>query len=241
MGLAPATLPFTDLLDHMPKILIIEDDLDTANEIYSLLVHEGFEATIERDGRYALKRALNEPFDVITLDRMLPGLDGITIVESIRSSGNKTPVLLLSALGLVDDRVQGLQAGGDDYLVKPFAPEELVARLQALLRRQTQSLPQHTLVYEDLELDLLNRSAVRSGVAIALVSKEFKLLEYLMRYSGQVLTKKMILESLWNLNFDPSTNFIEVHIARLRKKVDSPPLKPLIHTVRGVGYTLCIK
>ena len=225
----------------MPKVLIIEDDLDTANEIYLLLVAQGFEATIERDGSYALKRALVEPFDVITLDRMLPSLDGINIVQSLRGSGNKTPVRLLSALGFVDDKVQGLKAGGDDYLVKPFAPEELLARVEALLRRQTQSLPNHTLVYEDLELDLLNRRAVRSGASIALVSKEFKLLEYLMRYSGQVLTKKMILESLWNLNFDPSTNFIEVHIARLRKKVDVPPLKPLIHTVRGVGYTLCAK
>jgi two-component system OmpR family response regulator len=222
----------------MLKALIIEDDLDTANEIYFLLVEHNFEAFIERDGAFALKRVLSESFDVITLDRMLPGLDGIAIIESIRAENIKTPVLLLSALGMVDDRVRGLKAGGDDYLVKPFAPDELVARVEALMRRQDQNNAQHTLIYGDLELNLLTREATRSGQQIDLVAKEFKLLEYLVRYSGQVLTKKMILESLWNINFDPSTNFIEVHIARLRKKVDQPGLKQLIHTVRGVGYTL---
>jgi len=225
----------------MPKALIIEDDLDTANQIYFLLVKLGFDVIIEGNGEFALKRALSESFDVITLDRMLPSLDGIAITQSIRAAGNKTPILLLSALGLVDDRVLGLKAGGDDYLIKPFAPEELIARIEALVRRQNQSQTNNTLIYEDLELDLINRVAKRAGVPISLVAKEFKLLEYLMRFCGQTLTKKMILESLWNLNFDPSTNFIEVHIARLRKKVDTPNLKPLIHTVRGVGYTLSSK
>jgi two-component system OmpR family response regulator len=172
-------------------------------------------------------------------------MNGIEILERLRKQGNSTPVLLISALGLVNDRVLGLKAGADDYLVKPFASEELLARAEALIRRQQQrqqnGTPAHFLKFEDLELDLLQRLAFRGGVAISLMAKEFRLLEYLMRYSGQVLTKKMILESLWNLNFDPSTNFIEVHIARLRKKVDAPGLVPLIHTIRGVGYTLSKK
>ena len=141
----------------MPKALIIEDDLDTANQIYFLLVKLGFDVIIEGNGEFALKRALSESFDVITLDRMLPSLDGIAITQSIRAAGNKTPILLLSALGLVDDRVQGLKAGGDDYLIKPFAPEELIARIEALVRRQNQSQTNNTLIYEDLELDLINR------------------------------------------------------------------------------------
>ena len=176
---------------------------------------------------------------------MLPNLSGIEILQSLRKIGNHVPVLLISALGLVDDRVQGLKAGGDDYIVKPFASEELLARIEALIRRRNQSQQNlgqvNFLKYEDLELDLLQRTAKRRGLPIQLMAKEFRLLEYFVRYSGQVLTKKMILESLWNLNFDPSTNFIEVHIARLRKKIDKPSFAPLIHTVRGVGYVFGLK
>lgn len=221
----------------MPNVLIIEDDKDTAGEIASLLLTQGFAVVVESDGSKGLDLAINGGFDVITLDRMLPSMNGIDLLVKLRGTGVTTPVLLISALGLVDDRVLGLKAGGDDYLVKPFATEELLARLEALIRRQQQSQMTNVLKYEDLELDLLHRVALRRNEPISLMAKEFKLLEYLMRYSGQVLTKKMILESLWNLNFDPSTNFIEVHIARLRKKVDMAGFTPLIHTVRGVGYT----
>jgi len=229
----------------MPKVLIIEDDSQTSSEISSLLVSRGYEVVIETDGAKGLERALNENFDAITLDRMLPNLSGFEILQRLRQLDNNVPVLLISALGLVDDRVQGLKAGGDDYIVKPFASEELLARVEALMRRRNQSqqnsVQLNFLKYDDLELDLLQRTAKRGGVSIQLMAKEFRLLEYFVRYSGQVLTKKMILESLWNLNFDPSTNFIEVHIARLRKKVDTPNFTPLIHTVRGVGYVFGLK
>jgi len=229
----------------MSKVLIIEDDTQTSSEIASLLVSRGYEVVIETDGEKGLERAINEKFDAITLDRMLPNISGIEILQSLRQANNDVPVLLISALGLVDDRVQGLKAGGDDYIVKPFANEELLARVEALIRRRNQSqhhsVQLNFLKYEDLELDLLQRTAKRGGVSIQLMAKEFRLLEYFVRYSEQVLTKKMILESLWNLNFDPSTNFVEVHIARLRKKVDAPSFIPLIHTVRGVGYVFGIK
>jgi two-component system OmpR family response regulator len=222
----------------MPKVLVIEDDSDTSEEIKLLLSAEGHIVTLENNGAKGLARALSERFDVIALDRMLPKISGLDVLSKLRESGSTVPVLLISALGLVEDRVQGLKAGGDDYLVKPFATEELLARIEALIRRQQHNLATHFLQYADLELDLLQRSAKRGATPIELVAKEFRLLEYLVRHSDQILTKKMILESLWNLNFDPSTNFIEVHIARLRKKIDTSGLPPLIHTVRGTGYML---
>lgn len=222
----------------MPKVLVIEDDSDTSEEIKLLLSAEGHIVTLENNGAKGLARALSERFDVIALDRMLPKISGLDVLSKLRESGSTVPVLLISALGLVEDRVQGLKAGGDDYLVKPFASEELLARIEALIRRQQHNLATHFLQYADLELDLLQRSAKRGATPIELVAKEFRLLEYLVRHSDQILTKKMILESLWNLNFDPSTNFIEVHIARLRKKIDTSGLPPLIHTVRGTGYML---
>jgi two-component system, OmpR family, response regulator len=225
----------------MPKVLVIEDDSDTSEEIKLLLNAQGHSVTLETNGANGLAKALSERFDVIALDRMLPHIGGLDILSRLRESGNTVPVLLISALGLVEDRVQGLKAGGDDYLIKPFAAEELLARVEALIRRQQHNLATHFLQYADLELDLLQRSAKRASKSIELVAKEFRLLEYLVRHSDQVLTKKMILESLWNLNFDPSTNFIEVHIARLRKKIDTNGLSPLIHTVRGAGYMLSKK
>jgi DNA-binding response OmpR family regulator len=225
----------------MPKVLVIEDDSDTSEEIKLLLNAQGHSVTLETNGANGLAKALSERFDVIALDRMLPHIGGLDILSRLRESGSTVPVLLISALGLVEDRVQGLKAGGDDYLIKPFAAEELLARVEALIRRQQHNLATHFLQYADLELDLLQRSAKRASKSIELVAKEFRLLEYLVRHSDQVLTKKMILESLWNLNFDPSTNFIEVHIARLRKKIDTNGLSPLIHTVRGAGYMLSKK
>ncbi len=223
----------------MARILAIEDDETTAQEIVEELSSHGFEVDWASNGRDGLTRALSGHYDLITLDRMLPFVDGLTIVATMREKNIDTPVLMISALSDVDERVDGLRAGGDDYLVKPFASEEMAARVEVLLRRRSRvAVPQPKLRVADLELDLVTRKAARGKVELDLLPTEFRLLEYMMRNSGQVLTRTMLFESVWGYHFDPGTNIIDVHIGRLRRKVDAPGLPPLIHTVRGSGYML---
>ena len=223
----------------MPKILTIEDDETTAQEIVAELSHHGFEVDWASNGEEGLKLALSNQYDLITLDRMLPLVDGLTIVTTLRGQQIDTPVLMISALSDVDERVDGLRAGGDDYLVKPFAPEEMAARVEVLLRRRKQSERQTRLRVADLELDLVSRQAIRNGKVLDLLPTEFRLLEYLMRNSEQIITRNMLFESVWGYHFDPGTNIIDVHIGRLRRKVDGDGMLPLIHTVRGSGYKIC--
>jgi two-component system OmpR family response regulator len=221
----------------MAKVLVIEDDAETAEQIVADLSSHGFEVDHEAAGLAGFKRASTGNYDVITLDRRLPELDGLTIVERLRQAGVKTPVLLLSALGEVEDRVRGLRAGGDDYLTKPFAFAELNARVDALLRRSPE--PRATLLRAgDLELDLLARAARRGTRNLELQPRELSLLEHLVRHHGQVVTRAMLFEQVWHYHFDPRTNLIDVHIGRLRRKVDLPGEALLIHTVRGIGFVL---
>lgn len=221
----------------MPRILVIEDDADTAAEIVSSLSVAGFEPEQCFDGQQGLELALSETFDALTLDRMLPGLDGLQVIKSLREAGSEVPVLMVSALGDVDDRVTGLRAGGDDYLTKPFAPTELLARLEVLLRRHRRAATvEVVLKVADLELDLVKHQAVRRGRVIELLPIEFKLLEFMMRNAGQPLSRRMIFESVWEYYFDPGTNLIDVHVGKLRRKIDTPGLPPLFKTERGVGY-----
>ncbi len=222
----------------MTRILAIEDDETTAREIMDELGNHGFEVDWAGNGQEGLDRALSGQYDLITLDRMLPFVDGLTIVTAMREQNIDTPVLMISALSDVDERVDGLRAGGDDYLVKPFASEEMAARVEVLLRRQSRTERQTRLRVVDLELDLVTRQARRAEKELDLLPTEYRLLEYLMRNSGQTLTRNMLFESVWGYHFDPGTNIIDVHIGRLRRKVDVPSLPPLIHTVRGVGYML---
>ena len=221
----------------MARVLTIEDDAVTAREIVTELKRHGNEVDWVDNGAAGLKRASNGEYDAITLDRMLPGLDGLAVVKALRDAGIATPVLMISALSDVDERVRGLRAGGDDYLTKPFAPDEMVARIEVLLRRRSAERAT-VLRVADLELDLIARSARRGASALELLPIEFRLLEFLVRNSGQVLTRTMIFESVWGYHFDPGTNVIDVHIGRLRKKVDPPGVVPLIRTVRGCGYRL---
>lgn len=222
----------------MSKILTIEDDPIVGRDITEELSSAGFEVEWVRTGAEGIARALSPEFDAITLDRVLPGIDGLTIVKTIRSVGIETPVLMISALSDVDERVTGLLAGGDDYIAKPFSSTEMRARIQVLLRRRGRLQQQvaTTLNVEDLEIDLIARSVSRAGVEVNLPPVEFRLLEYLARNSGQVVTRTMIFQSVWDMHFDPGTNLIEVYIGILRKKIDRPGLKPLIKTVRGSGY-----
>ena len=223
----------------MAKILIIEDDPETAAEIASCLAASGFEAEQSLDGAEGLARALDEEFDAVTLDRMLPGCDGLDVVRRLREAGSDVPVLMVSALGDVDDRVTGLRAGGDDYLVKPFAPTELIARLEVILRRRRRPEPPDFMLRAgDLKLDLVRREAERGGRRIELLPQEFKLLEFMMRNAGQTLSRRQIFEAVWEYYFDPGTNLIDVHVGRLRRKIDAPGLAPLFKTERGVGYML---
>jgi two-component system OmpR family response regulator len=214
----------------MTKILVVEDDETTAKEIVAELGNHGFEVEWASDGKDGLERALAGRYDLITLDRMLPLLDGLSIVTALRKQHIETPVLMISALSDVDERVDGLRAGGDDYLVKPFASEEMAARVEVLLRRRSRLAPQTMMRVADLELDLVARKASREAI--------LRLLEYMMRKAGQILTRTMLFEAVWGYHFDPGTNIIDVHIGRLRRKVDVPNLPPLIHTVRGSGYML---
>jgi two-component system, OmpR family, response regulator len=226
------------------RALVIEDDDTTGREITAELVRHGFAVEWANDGLGGLARASAASFDVITLDRLLPGLDGLSIVSELRAAGVPTPVLMISALGDVDERISGLRAGGDDYLVKPFALEEMVARIEVLLRRRVreadraESRAPLVLKVRDLELDLLARTVRRSGVEIDLLPTEFRLLEFLVRNAGQVLSRQLIFEKVWQYYFDPGANLINVHVARLRRKLDTPGSPPLISTVRGSGYRL---
>lgn len=221
------------------RILVIEDDRETLDYLVKGLAEAGHAVDRAEDGKDGLFLALEGgEYDALVVDRMLPGLDGLSIVQTLRSSGKATPVLILSALGEVDDRVAGLRAGGDDYLVKPFAFSELLARLEALTRRHDTGAPATSLKVGDLEMDLLSRVVKRAGRLIRLQPREFSLLEYLMRHVDQVVTRTMLLESVWNYNFDPQTNVIDVHISRLRSKIDRDFDQPLLHTVRGAGYML---
>jgi two-component system, OmpR family, response regulator len=220
------------------RILIIEDDSDAAQYLAKGLRESGHGAEVAQDGRDGLLMAALERFDLLIVDRMLPNLDGLSLVQHLRKTGNTTPVLFLSALGEVDDRVKGLRAGGDDYLAKPFAFAELLARVENLGRRRAQNVATTHLKVADLELDLLSRKATRAGREIDLQPREFQLLETLMRHPGQVMTRTMLLERVWNYHFDPQTNVIDVHISRLRQKIDRGFDPPLIHTVRGSGYSV---
>ncbi|MGH7067853.1 MAG: winged helix-turn-helix domain-containing protein [Acetobacteraceae bacterium] len=221
------------------RILVVEDDKDVAGFVVKGLRESGHVVEHADNGRDGLFLAASEAFDAIVLDRMLPGgVDGLRILETLRSQRNTVPVLFLSALGQVDDRVLGLKAGGDDYLTKPFAFSELLARVEALTRRGKGDGPTTKLVVADLEMDLLSRSVHRAGQKIDLQPREFLLLEYLMRHAGQVVTRTMLLEGVWDYHFDPQTNVIDVHVSRLRQKVDKPFAGPLIHTVRNAGYML---
>jgi len=221
------------------RVLVIEDDPDVAAYLVKGLKEQGYNVDSAQDGRNGLFLANSEDYDVMIVDRMLPEIDGLTIVKSVRDQGKDTPMLILSALGEVDDRVEGLRAGGDDYLTKPFAFSELLARLQALLRRGKPSPAQETtLRVADLELDLLSRTVRRGTKLIDLQPREFRLLEYLMSNAGRVVTRTMLLEKVWDYYFDPQTNVIDVHISRLRGKIDKDFDQPLLHTVRGAGYIL---
>ncbi len=221
----------------MAKVLVIEDDDGTADEIVTALNDRGYMLDRATDGTEGLQRARSGGWDVLVVDRMLPGLDGLSVVETLRGEGIRTPVLVLSALNAVNDRVRGLRAGGDDYLAKPFALSELAARLEALLRRPGD--PRETLLrVGPLELDLLARTACRGRRELELLPREFQLLEYMMRREGQVLTRAMLLENVWNYRFVPQTNLVDVHIGRLRRKVDAPDESPMILSVRGSGFML---
>ena len=222
------------------RVLIIEDDRDVASFIQKGLAQAGWNVDHADNGKDGLFLATTEKYDALVVDRMLPGVDGLTVIRTLRASNNGTPALILSALGEVDDRVNGLRAGGDDYLVKPFAFTELVARLEALIRRANakSTSAATTLQVADLQLDLLRREVRRGDRAIDLQPREFQLLEFLMRHAGQVVTRTMLLEGVWDYHFDPQTNVIDVHISRLRAKIDKGFDRPLLHTVRGAGYRL---
>jgi two-component system OmpR family response regulator len=221
----------------MINMLLIEDDMAMAGEIVIAARTRDYQTALVADGRAGLEAALSGQFDVIVTDRMLPNLDGLSIVKALRSAGNATPVLVLSALDSVDERVKGLRAGGDDYLGKPFAVEELLARLESLTRRRGQAALT-SLQVEDLHLDLLGRKATRGGRPLDLTAREFRLLEFLARHAGQVVTRSMLLQGVWDIHYDPQTNVVDVHVSRLRHEVDRDAAQPLIVTVRGVGYTL---
>jgi two-component system OmpR family response regulator len=220
------------------RILVIEDDKDTLDYLVKGLTESGHAVDRASDGKDGLFLALEGDYDVLVVDRMLPALDGLSLVRTLRTSGKTTPVLILSALGEVDDRVDGLRAGGDDYLVKPFAFSELLVRLEALTRRREAGTRDTSLKVGDLELDLLSRVVKRAGRMIRLQPREFSLLEFLMRHVDQVVTRTMLLEGVWNYHFDPQTNVIDVHVSRLRGKIDRGFDRPLLHTVRGAGYKL---
>jgi two-component system, OmpR family, response regulator len=220
------------------KLLIVEDDAEGAAYLKKALSEAGHTVDHAATGREGLMLAAGEAYDVMILDRMLPQIDGLSILRTIRASSVKTPVLVLTALGGIDDRVEGLDAGGDDYLVKPFAIAELLARVNALSRRPPPQEIQAALQVADLRLDRLKRSVTRAAARIDLQPREFQLLEYLMRHAGRVVTRTMLLEAVWDFHFDPKTNIVETHMSRLRAKVDRGHRRELIHTVRGAGYCL---
>jgi len=219
-------------------ILLIEDDPRVAQHVTKGLREAGHLVDHRDDGRSGLLQAASERYDVIVLDRMLPAVDGLKILQTIRATGDMTPVLLLSALGDVDERVAGLRAGGDDYLSKPFALSELVARVEALSRRGPSIQEEIQLTIGDLSIDLLGRIIHRAGKRLDLTAREFRILEYLARNAGRVVTRSMLLEHVWDYHFDPQTNIIDQHVSRLRQKLDRDFSSPLLHTVRGTGYVM---
>jgi two-component system, OmpR family, response regulator len=220
------------------RILVVEDDPMTAEQLVDSLATDGYQVDLAADGNTALGSGRSTDYVVMTIDRMLPGLDGIAVIRQLREDGIVTPALILSALGEVDDRVRGLRAGGDDYLTKPFAFAELLARIEALARRSAVVVKETLLRVEDLELDLVSRTARRSGQDLGLRPREFEVLSYLVRNQGQVVSRAMLLQHVWDLHFDPTTNIIDVYVGRVRRKVDPQHTYPLIHTVRGVGFCL---
>jgi two-component system, OmpR family, response regulator len=219
-------------------LLLIEDDAEAARFLAKGLRESGYVVDIASDGREGLFRATEGSYDLIVADRQLPHFDGLSIVSMLRRNGKHTPVLILSALGSVDDRIEGLRAGGDDYLTKPFAFGELLARLDALVRRSQDQGAETTLVVDDLSMDLLSRKVTRGGKPVALQPREFKLLEYLMRHANQVVTRTMLLENVWDYRFDPQTNVVDVHVSKLRHKIDAGFARPLLRTIRNAGYML---
>jgi two-component system OmpR family response regulator len=220
------------------KLLVVEDDREAAAFLVKGLKESGYAVDHAGDGREGLMLATGGAYGAMIIDRMLPGLDGLSIVAALRASENQTPVLILSALDGVDDRVRGLKAGGDDYLTKPYAFSELLARLEALTRRRSAPAATTKLKVGDLEIDLLARAVFRAGSEIELLPREFRLLEVLARHAGHVVTRTMLLEQVWDYHFDPQTNVIDVHVSRLRQKIDKGFPKPMLHTVRGAGYCL---
>ena len=220
------------------RILVVEDDPETAGQIVEQLTSSGYEVDLATNGTEALSRGAACDYAVITIDRMLSDIDGIAVMRQLRDDGVAAPVLIISALGEVDDRVRGLRAGGDDYLVKPFSFIELLARVEALGRRSDTVVKQTILRVGDLAIDLVSRRASRRGKDIFLLPKEFQLLEYLVRNEGRIVSRAMLLQHVWDLHFDPSTNIIDVYVGRVRRKVDGQQDYPLIHTLRGIGYCL---
>jgi two-component system OmpR family response regulator len=221
------------------RILVVEDDPDTRDYLAKGLREAGYIVEATGSGREGLMHALDGGFDAMILDRMLPDLDGLALLKSARAAGVSTPAILLTALGAIDERVRGLRSGADDYVAKPFSFDELSARLEAVLRRPAETRPEETrLTCGELELDLIARTARRGPRRLALLPREFQMLEYLMRRQGRVVTRTMLLEGVWDYRFDPKTNVIDVHISRLRRKIDAEGEPPLIHTVRGSGYKL---
>jgi len=220
------------------RVLIIEDERETAQFLLKALKESGHAADVAHDGEQGLAMARQGDYDVLVVDRMLPKRDGLSIVRALREAKDTTPILILSALGEVDDRVKGLRAGGDDYLTKPFAFSELIARIDALARRAEPQESVSRYVVGDLVLDRLSRRVTRGGEPILLQPREFRLLEYLMRHADQVVTRTMLLENVWDYHFDPQTNVIDVHVSRLRAKIDKGFAEPLLHTIRGAGYTI---
>ena len=222
------------------RVLVVEDDKDVASFVERGLSQAGWNVDVAENGKDGLFLATTEEYDALIVDRMLPGVEGLALIRTLRASDNTTPALILSALGEVDDRVKGLKAGGDDYLTKPFAFSELQARLEALVRRASAagSANETQLKVGDLEIDLLKREVRRAGRIIDVQPREYQLLEYMMRHADQVVTRTMLLEGVWNYHFDPQTNVIDVHVSRLRAKIDKGFERPLLHTVRGAGYRL---
>src|ERR1700742_2082446 len=220
------------------RILVVEDDPETAGQLVESLTTSGYEVDLVASGNEALSRGVAGDYAVITIDRMLPDIDGIAVMRQLRDGGIAAPVLFISALGEVDDRVRGLRAGGDDYLVKPFSFAELLARVEALGRRSDAIVKETILRVGDLAIDLVSRTATRRSTDIFLLPKEFELLEYLVRNEGRVVSRAMLLRHVWDLHFDPSTNIIDVYVGRVRRKVDDQQAYPLIHTARGMGYCL---
>jgi two-component system OmpR family response regulator len=221
------------------RILVIEDDPETAEQLVDSLSSNGYQVDLAPNGDDGFERGRSADYAVMTIDRMLPGIDGITVIRRIREAGIVTPALIISALGEIDDRVRGLRAGGDDYLVKPFAFAELLARVEALARRSATVVKETVLRVGDLELDLVLRTVRRGERDIELLPREFQVLEYLVRNAGQVVPRAMLLQHVWDLHFDPTTNIIDVYVGRVRRKVDGQQAYPLIHTIRGVGF--CVR